>query len=56
MATPLWECIGFGGFHIDFALVLLVAALEREENNLIKKKKLWNIISVKQLTTVSKMQ
>jgi hypothetical protein len=23
MATPLWECIGFGGFHIDFALVLL---------------------------------
>jgi hypothetical protein len=26
MATPLWECIGFGGFHIDFALVLLAVA------------------------------
>jgi hypothetical protein len=23
---PLWECIGFGGFHIDFALVLLAVA------------------------------
>jgi hypothetical protein len=32
MATPLWECIGFGGFHIDFALVLLaVAPVQRKK-------------------------
>jgi hypothetical protein len=45
------------GSILIFALVLLaVAHRTEEENNLIKKEKLWNIISVKQLTTVSKMQ
>jgi hypothetical protein len=26
MATPLWECIGFGGVPYFFALVLLAVA------------------------------
>jgi hypothetical protein len=45
MATPLWECIGFGGFHIDFALVLSGSATgTEEENNLIKKIKSYGIL------------
>jgi hypothetical protein len=39
MATPLWECIGFGGFHIDFALVLLAVAPVQKKEKIIKKKK-----------------